>query len=131
MAAFRVVDAAKVTLVGNADVTRFERISAIMLRPAGISPGTTHLDFDRDSAGPDIMVSMPGETRPLWLAAALDDVIAARVVAALGSETKPFPFKVAAGVVLLPNSLELPQALLDRLRKVPGVREVKFLAGLT
>ena len=124
MAAFRLVDSAKATLIGNADVTRFERVMGLMLRPAGIAPRPTHVDFERDKTGPDIMVSLPGETRRLWLAASPDDVIAGRVVAALGAETKPFAFEVAAGVVLLPKSAKVAAGVPERIRKVAGVGQV-------
>jgi tetratricopeptide (TPR) repeat protein len=125
IAAFRLVDSAGVTLVGGGDVARFERVMITLLDPFGVSFQTAHLDPAPAPGGPSIQVSLPGETRPLWEAAALDDVIAARVVAELGTAVTPFPIAVVAGVLSVPATPEVPPGLLKRLEGVPGVRVVQ------
>jgi hypothetical protein len=77
--------------------------------------------------GPRIQVSLPGETEPLWDAAMLDDMIAARIVSDLRGATVDFPLSVSGGVVSVPPSLFSPQ-IQARLGRVPGVREVRSLS---
>jgi hypothetical protein len=129
IAAFRLVDSARVTLVGGSDVVRFERVMSTLLEPFGVAFQAAHLDPVPPSGGPSIQVSLPGETTPLWVAAALDDVIAARVVAELGAGVNPFPITVSSGVLSIPASAAALPGLLKRLQGVTGVREVRVRQG--
>jgi tetratricopeptide (TPR) repeat protein len=124
IAAFRLADSA-VTLVGGGDLVRFERVMTTLLDPFGVSFEAAHLDPAPPWGDQYIQVSLPGETRPLQVAAALDDVIAARVVAELGSSVKPFPIAVSAGVLTVPATPGVAPPVLQRLKKVTGVREVR------
>jgi tetratricopeptide (TPR) repeat protein len=124
IAAFRLVDSAGITLVGG-DVARFERVMLTLLAPFGVTFQTAHLNPEPASGGHSITVYLPGETRPVWHTTALDDVIAARVVAELGSTTAPFPIAVVAGVLRVPATAGISPDRLQQLKKVAGVREVR------
>jgi tetratricopeptide (TPR) repeat protein len=67
MHAFRLVDTSRITLVGMADVARLERVVTMIL--GGEEPGThaPQLEVSAARTGLSIPVSLPGETRPLWL----------------------------------------------------------------
>jgi tetratricopeptide (TPR) repeat protein len=125
IAAFRLVDSVGVTLVGGGDVARFDRVMTALLDPFGIAFQAAHLDPAPVPGGPAIQVSLPGESRPLWDAAALDDVIAARVVAELGAAAEPFPISVSAGVLSVPPTPGVSSRLSIRLKKVAGLRGVR------
>jgi hypothetical protein len=126
--AFDLVDRVRVTLIGGSDIARFERVMQSLLAPFGISFQAAHLDPGPSPGGPAIQISMPGETVPLWYAASLDDVIAARIVSAMGSAVRPFPLSVAAGVVSIPPNAGVSRALLTRLETIPGVKAVQVRA---
>jgi tetratricopeptide (TPR) repeat protein len=128
IAAFKLVDSARITLVGGNDVARFERIMRTILQPFGVTPQSAHLDPAAAPAGPLIQVSLAGETVPYWYAEALDDVIAARVVAVLGSAARPFPVNVSAGVLTIPRAAAISAQMLTRLKSVSGVRDVRLEA---
>jgi tetratricopeptide (TPR) repeat protein len=65
--AFRLVDTARVTLVGMADVARLERVVAVILGPEEPAYHTGHLEVTPTKGELSIPVALPGETRPLWL----------------------------------------------------------------
>jgi hypothetical protein len=67
MNAFRLVDTSRITLVGMADVARLERVVTTILggeEPVAHAP---QLEVSAARTGLSIPVSLPGETRPLWL----------------------------------------------------------------
>jgi len=128
--AFTLVDSAHVGLVGGADVARFERVMAALLGQFGMTFRPEHLDPFQppNAAAQTIRVSLPGETIPYAYTAQNDDVVAARVVAAL-RDINPFPMEVAAGVVSVPPTARLSPAALARIQQVPGVKAVKSHAA--
>jgi hypothetical protein len=81
-----------------------------------------------NAAAQTIRVSLPGETIPYAYTAQNDDIVAARVVAAL-RDINPFPMEVAAGVVSVPPTARLSPAALARIQQVPGVKAVKSHAA--
>jgi len=127
--AFTLVDSAHVALVGGADVTRFERVMAALLGPFGMTFQPEHLDpFASPNAGQAILVSLPGETVPFAYTAQTDDVVGARIVAALG-DVRSFPMAVAAGVVsIVPPAKPSPEVI-ARIQQVSGVKAVKYGAA--
>lgn len=125
IAAFRLIDSARVTLVGGQDIARLERVLRSLLAPYGIAFRSAHLDASQPNA-PPIQVSLPGETAPRWYATTPDDVIAARVVVALGRAARPFTLSVQAGVVTIPRSASVSRSTIDRLRRTAGVRAVQM-----
>jgi hypothetical protein len=125
MDAFALVDTSRITLVGGNDVARLERIVRVLLQPFGITPQSAHLDPVPSPGGPLIQVSIGGETVPYWYAAEMDDIVAARVVSALGATARPFVMRVSAGVVTVPRAAAISAQTLSRLKSIPGVREVR------
>jgi hypothetical protein len=126
--AFRLVDSAGITLVGGNDVARFERVMRTMLQPFGVTPESSHLDPAPAPDGPAIQVSIAGETVPYWYTASMDDVIAARVAAALGVTARPVSISVVAGVLTIPKDAAITADQLARLKAVAGVRGVRLVA---
>jgi tetratricopeptide (TPR) repeat protein len=126
--AFKLADSARVTLVGGNDVARLERIMRMLLQPVGIAPQSGHLDPVPSPGGPLIQVSVGGETVPYWYAAVMDDIVAARVVSALGATARPFVIRVSAGVVTVPRAAAISAQMLARLKSIPGVREIHIEA---
>ena len=123
--AFTLVDSAHIVLVGGGDVARFERVMATLLGPFGMTFRHEHLDpFPPPNAVQPIRVSLPGETAPFAYTAQNDDVVGARVVAAL-NDTAPFPMAIAAGVVTIAPPARLSPAVIARIGHVPGVKSVK------
>jgi hypothetical protein len=120
--AFKLVDSVRITLIGGNDVARFERVLRTMLQPFGVTPQSAHLDPAAPAAGPSIQVSLAGETVPYWYAASLDDIIAARVAAVLGTSTRPFQISVSAGMLTVPRNAATSPAMITLLKSVPGVR---------
>jgi hypothetical protein len=120
--AFKLVDSARITLIGGNDVARLERILRTMLQPFGVTPQSAHLDPAAPAAGPAIQVSLAGETVPYWYAASLDDIIAARVASVLGTSTRPFQITVSAGMLTVPRNAATSPAMITLLKSVPGVR---------
>ena len=127
--AFVLVDSAHIGLVGGADVARFERVMATVLGPFGMTFHPEHLDpFASPNAAQAIRVSLPGETVPFAYTAQSDDVIGARVAAAL-RDVRPFPMEVAAGVVSIAPPARPSPDVLARIRQVAGVKTVKYGAA--
>ena len=127
--AFTLVDSANIALVGGADVTRFERVMGALLGPFGMTFHPEHLDpLPAPNAAGAIRVSLPGETVPFGYTAQSDDLVGARVAAAL-RDVRPFPLEVAAGVVsIVPPARPSPDAL-ARIQQVSGVKTVKYGAA--
>ena len=124
--AFTLVDSAHISLVGGADVTRFERVMAAMLGPFGMTFHPEHLDpFALPNAAQAIRVSLPGETIPFAYTAQTDDVVAARIAAAL-RDARPFPINVAAGIVSIAPPARPSAGVVARIQQVPGVKTVKY-----
>ena len=127
--AFTLVDSAHIVLVGGADVARFERVMAALLGPFGITFRPEHLDpFASPNAAQAIRVSVPGETVPFAYTAQTDDVVGARVAAAL-RDVSPFPMEVAGGVVSIAPPARVSPAVLARIQQVAGVKTVKYGAA--
>jgi len=126
MQAFNLVDSAHIVLVGGADVARFERVMATLLGPFGMTFRPEHLDpFPSPNAAQPIRVSLPGETVPFAYTAQNDDLIGARVVAAL-NDIGPFPMEVSAGVISIAPTARLSPAVIARMQQVAGVKSVKY-----
>jgi tetratricopeptide (TPR) repeat protein len=124
--AFALVDSAKVTLVGGADVARFERVMVMLLDPFGLTFRPDHLDPFPPAGASPIRVSLPGETLPFAYTAHRDDVIGARVGAAvISADGRPFQMVVSDGVVTIAPTAAVSPSLIARIRSVPGVRLVK------
>jgi tetratricopeptide (TPR) repeat protein len=127
--AFTLVDSAHVALVGGGDVARFERVMATLLGAFGMAFRPEHLDpFAAPNAAQAIRVSLPGETVPFAYTAQSDDVLGARIAAAL-RDVRPFPMEVAGGVVsIVPPARPSPEVL-ARIQQVVGVKAVKYGAA--
>jgi len=127
--AFALVDSAHVVLVGGADVARFERVMASLLGAFGMTFRPEHLDpFASPNAVQALRVSLPGETVPFAYTAQPDDVLGARISAAL-RDVRPFPMEVAAGVVSIVLPARPSPEVLARIQQVVGVKAVKYGAA--
>ena len=126
--AFTLVDSARISLVGGADVTRFERVMAALLGAFGMTFRPEHLDpLSTPNASQAIRVSLPGETTPFAYTAQTDDVIGARIAAL--RDVAPFPMEVAAGVVSIVLPARPSPEVLARIQQVAGVKAVKYRAA--
>ena len=125
--AFSIVDAGGVTLVGGGDIRRFGRVMSTILGSVGLTHEAVHLDRAQPRSGPSIPVSLPAETKAFWLAVPSDAMVAARVVAALGTEVRVSRVRVAAGVVDLYAPAGVPPSVVERLRRVSGVQGVRVV----
>jgi hypothetical protein len=125
IAAFELVDRGEATLVGGGDVERFQRVMRSVLTPFGVTFRPGHLDAEPAPSGPRLMVSLPGETSPRWYTASRDDMIAARVAAALHGSVSPFPITVVDGDLSIPRDVVVPPEVMQRLRTIRGVLFVR------
>jgi hypothetical protein len=126
IAAFKLVDSAGITLVGGNDVARFERSVRAMLLPFSVFPDAGHLDPAPAPGGPTTQISLAGETAPFWYVGSMDDLIAARVAAALGPAAKTFPISMSAGVLTIPREASVSAAVIARLKAISGIRDVRL-----
>ena len=119
VATFQVMDREHPTLIGAADVARLEGVLERLLGWVGMNYERAHLDPEPAPREAPIHVSLPGQTKPLWLNAKLDQIVGARV-AVVARNTR---ISVVNGVVFL--AAPTPRALIGRMRLVNGVIGVR------
>jgi tetratricopeptide (TPR) repeat protein len=124
-AAFAIADAPGFTLVGIEDVQRFERVASGLLASVGMPPlHAGHLEPaqpDRDA----IPVALATETVPRWLDLEPDERLALRAIVALGNAATGARMRVESGnIEITPGAQPIGAATLDRLRSLPGAKQV-------
>jgi len=122
-----ILDRQHPTLIGAADVARFEGVLERMLTWVGVGYQHGHLDPARSAENPAFQVSFPGQTKPLWLRVNQDVIIAARV-AEVARNTRIY---VSNGVVYLDSSARPAPALITAIRRVKDVRSVVIRGGVS
>jgi tetratricopeptide (TPR) repeat protein len=120
---FRLVDGGEVTLIGPADVSRFNKALRVILGSVGMSTGEIHFDRVRRQ-GSRVAVLFPGDTRPFWLTIPQDALIGARVVAVVDQRFPITQLRVSVGFVEVRSPRSVPERILMELKRVPGVTGV-------
>lgn len=125
--AFRLIEGGKVTLLGAADIPRLERVLDAILRSVDMSAGEVHFDRVQPEHSA-IALSLPTETRPMWVTVPSDDLVAARVVVALNRRVSVSRLRVSGGFVELESPATVPDSILAQLRQLEGVRDVRVFS---
>jgi hypothetical protein len=84
--AYRVLVEQKSPLVGTSDLARWQRAQAKLLSSANAKLATTTVSYDAKVTKAGVPLTLPGETRPLYVAPDQQTEVAAELVSVLGPE---------------------------------------------